>query len=86
MPGSREAPAALGLAASALVADAAVTAQPRDVGLALSCGGLHGLVHAGEIRALQGSWPLATTRWQVRGTLWQRVADRHLRNWARSVA
>jgi len=52
MPGRREALAALGLAASALVADAAATAHGR-IGLALASGGLHGFVHVGVIRALQ---------------------------------
>jgi NTE family protein len=53
MPGRREALAALAVAASARMVDAAATAHPRRIGLALSSGGLHGLVHVGVIRALQ---------------------------------
>lgn len=53
MPGRREALAVLGLAATARVGGAAENAHPRRIGLALSSGGLHGLVHVGVIRALQ---------------------------------
>lgn len=77
MKGRRDALRAAGLAATAPLWPAAARgkARPRRVGIALSSGGLHGLVHVGAIRAFQqlGFRPYAIAGCSVgaiAGALW----------------
>lgn len=77
MNGRRSALRAAGLAATAPLWPAAAqgAARPRRIGIALSSGGLHGLVHVGAIRAFQqlGFRPYAIAGCSVgaiAGALW----------------